>query len=156
MGQVDGKIAIITGASLGVDRAIAFGFGHEGARIVCTDIRVDARPEGYEDDGQMATAEMITAKGGQACFVLADVTHGKAVKSLVQQAVERFRRLEIMVINTEVFTRRRPSMTRLKKSAISSWRRMLKVYGTDANRLFVNSSNKVTVARSLILSPSPG
>lgn len=68
MGQVDGKIAIITGASLGVGRAIAFGFGHEGARIVCTDIRVDARPEGYEDDGQMATAEMITAKVGQACF----------------------------------------------------------------------------------------
>jgi len=105
MGRVDGKVAIITGPSSGVGRAIAIVFGHEGARIVCSDIRADARPEGYEDDGQMATAEVITAKGGQACFVQADVTRGKAVESLVQQAVERFGRLDIMVNNAGVFTR---------------------------------------------------
>lgn len=108
MGRVDGKVAIITWASSGVGRAIAIGFGDEGARIVCSDIRADARPEGYEDDGQMATAEVITTRGGQACFVQADVAHGKGVESLVEQAVERFGRLDIMVNNAGVFTRLAP------------------------------------------------
>ena len=108
MGRLAEKVAIITGASSGIGRAIAIAFGHEGARIVCSDIRADVRPEGYEDDGQKATAEVILANDGQACFVQADVTHGKAVESLVQQAVERFGRLDIMVNNAGVFTRLAP------------------------------------------------
>ena len=68
MGRLQEKVAVITGASSGIGRAIAIGFANEGARIVCSDIRSDARPEGYDADTQRATAEVIEAQGSQACF----------------------------------------------------------------------------------------
>ena len=108
MGRLQEKVAVITGASSGIGRAIAIGFANEGARIVCSDIRPDARPEGYDADTQRATAEMITAQGGQACFVQADVTKGHEVEAVIRQAVERFGRLDIMVNNAGVFTRLAP------------------------------------------------
>lgn len=68
MGRLQEKVAVITGASSGIGRAIAIGFANEGARIVCSDIRSDARPEGYEADTRRATAEVITAQGsGMFC-----------------------------------------------------------------------------------------
>ena len=88
MGRLAEKVAIITGASSGIGRAIAIAFGHEGARIVCSDIRADARPEGYEDDAQKkATAAVVLANGGQACFVQADVTQVRAVHEPPLQGV---------------------------------------------------------------------
>ena len=87
MGRLAEKVAIITRASSGIGRAIAIAFGHEGARIVCSDIRADARPEGYEDDAQKATAEVILANGGQAWFVQADVTQVRAVHEPPLQGV---------------------------------------------------------------------
>jgi len=54
---------------------------------VCSDIRADARPEGYEDDAQKATAEVILANGGQAYFVQADVTQVSAVHEPPLQGV---------------------------------------------------------------------
>jgi len=87
MGRLAEKVAIITRASSGIGRAIAIAFGHEGARILCSHIRADARPAGYEDDAQKATAEVVLANGGQAWFVQADVTQVRAVHEPPLQGV---------------------------------------------------------------------
>ncbi len=108
MGRLDNKVAIITGASSGIGRAIAIGFAREGVRVVCSDIRKDARPEGYETDRQKDTDEVIRAGGGDALFVRADVTRGQDMADLVKNAVDRYGRLDIMVNNAGVFTRLAP------------------------------------------------
>jgi len=108
MGRLDNKVAIITGASSGIGRAIAIGFAREGVRVVCSDIRKDARPEGYETDRQKDTDEVIRAGGGDALFVRADVTRGQDMADLVKSAVDRYGRLDIMVNNAGVFTRLAP------------------------------------------------
>src|SRR5713101_3512856 len=108
MGRLDGKVAIVTGASSGIGRAIAIGVAREGAWVVCADIRKDARPEGYEEDRQTDTDAVISATGGQALFVKADVTSAQDMANLVRSAVERYGRLDIMVNNAGVFTRLAP------------------------------------------------
>lgn len=108
MGRLDNKVAIVTGASSGIGRAIALGFAREGARVVCSDIRKDARPEGYETDRQKDTDEVIKTGGGDALFVRADVTRGQEVADVVKSAVERYGKLDIMVNNAGVFTRLAP------------------------------------------------
>ncbi len=108
MGRLDHKVAIVTGASSGIGRAIAIGFAREGARVVCSDIRKDARPEGYETDRQQDTDEVISANSGDALFVRADVTRGQDMADLLKSAVDRYGRLDIMVNNAGVFTRLAP------------------------------------------------
>src|SRR5439155_25067112 len=105
MGRLDNKVAIVTGASSGIGRAIAVGFAREGARVVCSDIRKDARPEGYEEDRQEDTDEVIRGSGGGTLFVRADVTSARDMADLVRGAAERLGRLDVMVNNAGVFTR---------------------------------------------------
>src|SRR3989442_9634531 len=97
MGRLDGKAAIVTGASSGIGRAIAIGFAREGAQVVCADIRKDARPEGYETNRQRDTDEVIRENGGGAVFVRGDVNVSQDMAKLVQSAGERYARLDIMV-----------------------------------------------------------
>src|SRR5438045_8501606 len=108
MGRVQQKVSMVSGACSGIGRAIAIWFAREGGRVVCSDIRKDARPEGYEQDRQKDTDDVIRENGGDALFVRADVTRGQDVANLVKSTVEQYGRLDIMVNNAGVFTRLAP------------------------------------------------
>ncbi len=99
-------MALVTGASSGFGRAIAKAFAAEGARVICTDLRPQAREEGYETDIDTPTDEAIRKAGGEAIFVQCDVTKVDEVKAAVQAAVDKYGRLDIMMNNAGVFTRR--------------------------------------------------
>lgn len=90
MGMLDGKVAIITGAAMGMGAATAELFAREGARVVIADLN--------EEMGR-AQAKKIQDAGGAAAFVRADVSRAGDVEAMVQFAVDTFGRLDVAVNN---------------------------------------------------------
>ena len=90
MGRLDGKIALITGAGRGIGRAAALLFAAEGARVAIAEI---ARAEGE------ATARAIETAGGEALFVVTDVTDPASVEAAIQATVARFGGLHVLYNN---------------------------------------------------------
>jgi NAD(P)-dependent dehydrogenase (short-subunit alcohol dehydrogenase family) len=108
MGRLQDKVAIVTGSSSGLGRAIAIGYAKEGAKVVCSDLQKGARNEGYENNKDQDTDQIIKDMGGEAIFVSCDVTNNNEVGDLVAKAVKEYGRLDIMVNNAGVFTRPLP------------------------------------------------
>jgi len=96
-GLLDGKIAIITGASSGIGRAIAMSFAAEGAEVVIADIV----PEPLE--GGESTLSRILGDGGRATFEYANVAMWDEVDALIAKIVARCGRLDVMVNNAAIF-----------------------------------------------------
>jgi 3-oxoacyl-[acyl-carrier protein] reductase len=93
-GQLAGKVAIVTGASRGIGQAIAERFAAEGARVVVNYVAGAARAD--------AVVEGITARGGEAIAIQADVSRSADVDRMVQAVMDRFGRIDILVNNAGV------------------------------------------------------
>lgn len=102
--KLQGKAAVVTGSSSGNGRAIAIALAAEGAAVVCSDVRREAREGGYERDIGTATDDVIRANGGKAEYVEADAASYSAMENLVASAVSTFGRLDVMVNNAGIFT----------------------------------------------------
>jgi len=92
--RLEGKVAIVTGSSLGIGKAIAVALAHEGASVV---VNYRSHPEDGEE-----TVQEIEKAGGKAISVQADVSRPEDVKNLVGRTVEEFGRVDIMVNNAGV------------------------------------------------------
>lgn len=84
---LSGRVAIVTGAGSGIGRASAAIMGREGARVLI----VDRSAAGGEE-----TAAIIRGAGGEAAAVAADVTNQRAIETVVQSALDRFGRIDIL------------------------------------------------------------
>lgn len=91
MGQLDSKVAIVTGSDSGIGRGIALRFAKEGATVVI--VYAHAKDKAQEVLG------LIQKNGGKALVLQADVSQYQHAVGLVQQTVEQFGRLDIMVNN---------------------------------------------------------
>jgi 3-oxoacyl-[acyl-carrier protein] reductase len=92
--HLDGKVAIVTGASRGIGQAIAERFAAEGARVVVNYVAGADRAD--------AVVDGIKKRGGEAMAVRADVSRSEEVAALVQAALDRFGRIDILVNNAGV------------------------------------------------------
>src|SRR5690554_939060 len=90
MKQLENKVAIITGAVMGMGRATAELFAEEGAKVVVADFNAEAGNE---------VVEYIKSKGGTATFVKVDISDSKQVEAMVKFAVDTFGRLDCAVNN---------------------------------------------------------
>lgn len=90
---VQGRVALVTGASRGIGRAVAMKLAAEGASVV-----VSATSQA----GAQKTADEIQAAGGKALAVKVDVTVAEEVATLVTKTVEAFGRLDILVNNAGI------------------------------------------------------
>ncbi|MBI1179777.1 MAG: glucose 1-dehydrogenase [Alphaproteobacteria bacterium] len=94
MGQLDGRVAIVTGSGRGIGKATALTYGKEGAKVVVAS-RTPATTE--------AVARQIRDAGGTAIAVACDVGHKDQIRAMVDKAVEEFGRVDILVNNAQGF-----------------------------------------------------
>lgn len=92
-GVLDGKVAIITGAAMGMGEATARVFAAAGAHVLVSDVN---------DELGQATVAGITRAGGSAAFCRTDVSRASDVETMVRTAVNRFGRLDCAVNNAAV------------------------------------------------------
>ena len=93
MNRLENKVAIITGGNSGIGEAAAKLFAREGAAVVIT-----ARRE----NELKRVVDEITAAGGNACYVCADVRSTEEVNHVVEKTVEKFGRVDILVNNAGI------------------------------------------------------
>lgn len=96
-GHLDGKVAIVTGASRGIGAAIARRFAAEGARVALVARTLDQHPK--LPGSLKATAEAIRAAGGEAVTVACDLASAQDRARIVPETVAAFGRLDILVNN---------------------------------------------------------
>ncbi len=96
MGRLDGKVALITGASRGQGETEARLFAREGARVVLTDVLVDL--------GQQV-ANSIHTGGGEALFLQLDVANPDEWNEVVRHTVQTYNRFDILVNNAGIAQR---------------------------------------------------
>jgi 3-oxoacyl-[acyl-carrier protein] reductase len=92
MFELTGKVAIVTGASRGIGKAIAVLLASRGASVVAA----------ARGDNAAGTAKEIGANGGRADAVALDVTDGSAIEALVASTLERHGRIDILVNNAGI------------------------------------------------------
>src|SRR5688500_12834156 len=110
MGQLDGKVAVITGAAQGIGRAIADGLAREGARIVVIDLeRADEAAESF--------AEGIA--------ITSDVSSEEDVARMTREALEQCGSIDILVNNAGLYASL--PMRPFTEIPLEEWRRVMDV-----------------------------
>ncbi|KAI0466970.1 NAD(P)-binding protein [Xylaria cf. heliscus] len=129
------KVAIVTGSSSGLGRAIALAYAHEGAAVVCADLHREARAE-IPEEACLCTDDAIKQEGGRAIFVETDVSIARDFESLVEATVKAFGRLDILVNNAGISIESRRALTGVHETPESIWDTTMAV---NAKSVFLGS-----------------
>jgi NAD(P)-dependent dehydrogenase (short-subunit alcohol dehydrogenase family) len=113
MGQVDGKVAIVTGGASGIGAACATTLSREGAKVVVTDL---------DDVGGRRLAEQIGGAGGEAIFLHQDVSLEETWPVVIDATLRRFGRLDVMVANAGIAI-----LVPAVEMSLADWRRQTAV-----------------------------
>lgn len=112
------RVALITGSSSGIGRAIALLFAEHGAAVCLSDVQKASRLEDETPD----THKLIEAQGGRAIFVQADVSREAEVAAVVAQIRAEFGRLDLVVNCAGIFVR-----NEIADVSLDEWERVLGV-----------------------------
>lgn len=91
--RLAGKVAMITGGSHGIGRAVALRFAKEGAKVAISGRGKEALHE---------TADAIRAQGGEVLTIVADIQHKKDVNAMIDQVLEQWATVDILVNNAGI------------------------------------------------------
>jgi len=112
-GQLAGKVAIVTGASRGIGRAISVALGQESATVVLAARSIQDLQK---------TAEQVTKAGGQARIILVELTEEDSIRNLVKVTGEKLGRLDILVNNAGV-----THSAQLEQTSTEDWQRCISI-----------------------------
>ena len=118
MGKLDGKVAIVTGATSGMGRASAKLFAQEGAKVVVTG-RNEERAKEVVDD--------IKAEGNEAIYVIADMSNLDDVKKIFDVTMEEYGTVDVLFNNAGML-----SMSPLMDLSIEEWNKIFNVNVTSS------------------------
>ena len=93
MARLEGKVALVTGGASGIGRAVVEAYAREGAKVAVVDLT--------EESGRETVAS-VTAAGGEAVFVRADVSRPEDNERMVRETVERFGALHVACNNAGI------------------------------------------------------
>ncbi|EKU28695.1 MULTISPECIES: SDR family oxidoreductase [Alcaligenes] len=127
MALLDGKVALVTGASSGIGRAIALMFAEQGAALVLT-----ARRSALLD----AVAKEIRQSGGRAEFVTGDITQAEIHEQLIEAANSRFGGLDIAINNAGIVGALKP----LAEMSLEEWQTTL---DTNLEAAFLGARSQI-------------
>ncbi len=113
MRQLEGKVALVTGASRGIGRAISIGLAQKGANLVLGARSIKDLAE---------TQAAVTLLGVMAEVVQTDVTSEGQIDNLFQKTLERFGRLDILINNAGIFVNEP-----LDQTTTESWDRVISI-----------------------------
>lgn len=114
MGVLTGKVALVTGASRGIGKAVAMAHAREGAKVViCARRQAELK----------RAAREIQAAGGEASWIAADIARSNDVKRLVREAERRYGTIHILVNNASILGPREP----IARYPLAAWEQVLKV-----------------------------
>jgi NAD(P)-dependent dehydrogenase (short-subunit alcohol dehydrogenase family) len=113
MGQIDGKVAIITGGASGIGAACATTLAREGVKVVVTDVN---------DAGGQAVVDKIGSAGGEPIFLHQDVTLEESWPGIIEATERRFGRLDVMVANAGIGI-----LCKAVEMSLADWRRQTAV-----------------------------
>ncbi len=129
MGRLDGKTALVTGASRGIGRAIAVELAHEGAKVAINYQTNDAKAQEVVDE--------ITKFGGTCILAKANIADPQEARAMVKRVASQFGRLDILVNNAGI-TRDKS----LRKMTDEDW---VQVIQTNLNAVFFCSSAAIPI-----------
>ena len=112
--DLTGKVALVTGSASGIGRDIAETYAKAGAAVGIADINLEAAQK---------TVDAIEAAGGRALAIAMDVTSEDAVNDGVQQLVDTFGGIDILVSNAGI-----QIIDPIDKMAFSDWKKMLNIH----------------------------
>ena len=111
--RLDGNVAVVTGASRGVGRAICIAFAREGATVVLAARSMEKLEE---------TSQKVKQAGGKTHIVVTDVSKEESIKNLVKVTSQTFGRLDILVNNAGI-----THSATLEETATADWDRLFEV-----------------------------
>ncbi|RAP53018.1 MAG: 3-oxoacyl-ACP reductase [Methanosphaera sp. SHI613] len=118
MAKLEGKVAIITGATSGMGRASAKLFAQEGAKVVVT---------GRNEERAKAIVDDIKAEGNEAIYVIADMSNLDDVKKIFDATMEEYGTVDILFNNAGML-----SMSPLMDLSIEEWNKIFNVNVTSS------------------------
>ncbi len=116
MNRLEGKMALVTGASSGIGRGVAVAFAEEGADVAIN------YPNKAQEKNAEETAAAVAKAGRKALLVQADVSKDKPVKNMVDKVLGEFGRIDILVNNAGI-----ASSAPVEEMSVAMWDEMIAI-----------------------------